>query len=292
MINGWKNLFAQGLTSLLIIGCSSHSGHVQDINNNQTTYTTSQKEPHYQPTKKEDSPYFLTVENLSSRIKKKHNIEVLIDEKYTKGFEGGYFYGTPRPLKILKSLEKDLGIIYPPLLSQTKRIIFEDIRDRAFFMTGMVTKARVPHNEPDTIIFDPEWYNLQILAHEAAHTHEIQLNENFHKNWISIMDNPKTELPWGFIKNPDQGFINGLGQRGPCVNKQHNGEPRWHEDIATFVAEVYAPNYGNFRHTNQNDKRYEEKLKVLREHELISEEQFNGAISSLGKDFKPSTLQN
>lgn len=208
-------------------------------------------------------------------------LDQLIGESKEKGIEVTLHRGFFNPsidyflLCSLDSFNKDLDSLYPPLR--------ESFKEAGFYCESLPFSAFVDHENVDFIHFHVFSYTLPTLAHEAAHCREQDVGEEFRHEWISLIDTFFHYLPQFLFEEPRDGFLWWYGSRR-CRDSSHFGETRFHEDIATYVEDIYR-GCERISLADPTDPRYKEKLKLLRNYDFISEEQFIGATESLGSAF-------
>ncbi|MBI2583930.1 MAG: hypothetical protein HYW25_04650 [Candidatus Aenigmarchaeota archaeon] len=198
-----------------------------------------------------------------------------------------------------EAVMNDLGRVYPPLLLPTRTIVFTDQlvlgeglfdpKDVETILIGRGARYEIDEERRRVVpITDEYQYVFSNLPHEMAHAKQFQGNHEFTDRWAGIVG--EMPRPSGLYEEmfeemfgeeweePRHGFVRGYGTKRYCGI--------WHEDVATYVEEIYAPDFGNFRKADPEDARYRQKLGLLREYDFISQEQFEGALAVLGEDLE------
>lgn len=210
-------------------------------------------------------------------IKKNHGIEVSARVEQRSYYTDSVLVATGAQLNY------DLDLLHEPLKNSIKDLIL-----LLFSKDNTGAPGYVYHGD-DCVYLDCRQYNLVHLVHEAVHTYSNNgISKDFFTKWNKLVDTSIfsdaiiDEKKWD---KPHKGFLYPLGTT-QCTHDFHAGELRYPEDVATWVMEMHANDFGRIREVDPRDSRNFEKIKLLREEDYISQKQFEKATSILGTKFK------
>lgn len=148
-----------------------------------------------------------------------------------------------------------------------------------------LTSEGVYHAHPRFLVLHPLLYHFGTLVHEAAHSFEATLSDSFFAQWNSFVDTSIYYEKGTVWDRPRGGFLSMEGVRGPCDSRYHEGSLRYHEDFATWVEDINT-GYSCLKKADVFDVRYWGKLHLLRNVDVISQEQFDSAKALLGSEYR------
>ncbi|PIN80936.1 hypothetical protein COV13_02765 [Candidatus Woesearchaeota archaeon CG10_big_fil_rev_8_21_14_0_10_32_9] len=188
-------------------------------------------------------------------------------------------------LKTLKSLNSDLYGVEPTLKKHLELISLRELSTAESVRDFYFTAGQVDVQDTNKISLDPDDYSKGTLVHELGHLYANHLDSCFFNEWNKLVDTTGYKRHNIVEDFPSDGFIREYGSKGPHRHVSFNGQSRWHEDIATYVEEAYAEDFGNFRFVDTTDKRYDSKLNLLRKEGFLSDKKYSEIKKVLGKDF-------
>lgn len=194
------------------------------------------------------------------------------------------FRETSEYLMAIKNIYSDLDAVEPNLKKNLELISLRELSTIEDVRTFSFTMGQVEFKDTSKISLDPDGYSFGTFVHELAHTYANTLDSSFFAEWNELVDT--SGYRGDYMKDlPANGFIRSYGARGPYRHESFNGQDRWHEDIATYVEEAYADNFGNYRLVDTSDSSYIKKIDLLDKYGFISDKKYLEIKKVLGKDF-------
>lgn len=212
-----------------------------------------------------------------------------------------------KTINTLGVIEEGLKEIYSPLMQYMKIIQlswYASDEEHPIYPRGVNYAATAYAAEGRVRISIRFGIYTSTLGHEFTHIRAGNIQE-FLEKWkpiVNVDPNDKTPRETAPSKYPKFGFMTkySAGTKSIEYNEgclpiepfifTEDGKiliPTWNEDPAEYVAVIYKSGSSyKYKAVDPLDLRYQDKLRLLRKYDFISEKQFNTAINSLGAEFK------
>ncbi|MFA6022701.1 MAG: hypothetical protein WC781_01285 [Candidatus Pacearchaeota archaeon] len=235
---------------------------------------------------------------LSSVNSKREDIEhliKLINTKYGLNVES-LCKDEDRLLSALKRLDYCLGDIYSGLISDTKNIRIKDIDEEPNLITAQAF--------PSEKLIEVSPYKViapRILAHEFTHV-KAENSPEFKEKWMKLIKSfpsdkklkrtNSNQFPFrGFMtmygSNPNFEEVIATSTFPKRLSKKKNGKvivSTYRDDAPEYIASIYHSSRedSQFIYADPNDEAYTNKLKLLREYNFMSPQQYSEVLNELG----------